>query len=155
MDQLMTVGTKIPDFEGKDFDGEKITSEDLLGAPFVVYFYPKDDTPGCTKEACEFRDVMDSFEELDVMVVGISPDSPASHQKFMNKHELNFPLISDENFEIARKFGVAKPKDGGGYSIVRSTFLCDDEGNIQWVESPVNVEGHVQRVLSAIDETLA
>lgn len=149
MNTLLEVGAEIPEFTAKDFEGEPITKEDLLGAPFVIYFYPKDDTPGCTKEACEFRDVIDAFEDLNVMVVGISPDSPESHQKFMEKHELNFPLISDEKHEVAKKFGVSK-----GDSITRSTFLCDEDGMIMWSESPVKVEGHVQRVLDAIQKTL-
>lgn len=154
MDQPIPVGAAIPAFTAKDFSGEPISRDDLLGAPFVIYFYPKDDTPGCTKEACEFRDLMDSFDEMNVMVVGVSPDGAASHQKFMEKHELNFPLISDEKFEIAHKFGVAKPKEGGGHSIVRSTFLCDEEGVVQWLESPVKVEEHVQRVIAAIRDVL-
>lgn len=155
MEQAIQIGTEIPEFTAKDFSGETITKEDLLGAPFVIYFYAKDDTPGCTSQACQFRDLMESFDEMNVMVVGISPDSAESHQKFMEKHELNFPLLCDEKLEIARQFGVAKPKDGGGWTIVRSTFLCDEEGVIHWVESPVKVEDHVQRVIAAIENTLA
>lgn len=155
MKEALEIGLEIPAFKAKDFEGEPITRDDLLGAPFVIYFYPKDDTPGCTQEACEFRDLMESFEEMNVMVVGVSPDGTASHQKFMDKHELNFPLISDEDFSIAKAFGVVKEKESGGFSIVRSTFLCDEDGVIQWVESPVKVEGHVQRVLAAIQDMLA
>lgn len=155
MSEPLQIGVEIPSFQAKDFGGDPITRDDLLGAPFVIYFYPKDDTPGCTQEACEFRDLMDSFEDMNVMVVGVSPDGTASHQKFMDKHELNFPLISDEDYSIAKAFGVVKPKEGGGYSIVRSTFLCDEDGVIQWVESPVKVDGHVARVLAAIQEVLA
>lgn len=148
---MIEIGTEIPEFTAKDFAGDPITKEDLLGAPFVLYFYPKDDTPGCTQEACDFRDVMDGLEDLNVMVVGVSPDSPQSHQKFIEKHELNFPLIADENKDMAQKFGVLKPEGG----IIRSTFLCDPDGVVQWVESPVKVEGHVDRVMEAIQEFLA
>lgn len=150
MGKLLEIGDSIPDFKAKDFEGEPITKEDLLGAPFVIYFYPKDDTPGCTLEACQFRDLMDTFDDLNVMVIGVSPDSPESHQKFMEKHQLNFPLISDETMEIGKAFGAVNDK---GYT--RTTFLCDEEGVIQWVESPVGVDGHTQRVISALHEALA
>lgn len=155
MEKLLKVGEAIPKFEAKDFEGERITSDDLIGAPFVIYFYPKDDTPGCTQQACGFRDLMEGFEDIDVMVVGVSPDSPASHQSFIDKHELNFPLISDEKFDVATKFGVAKKGADGKLAIVRSTFICDGDGIVQWVESPVNVDGHAERVLAAIEEVLA
>lgn len=151
MDQIK-VGNAIPPFTAKDFSGETISKDDLLGAPFILYFYPKDDTPGCTKEACNFRDSIESFDDLDISVIGVSPDNAESHQKFMEKYDLNFLLISDENFEIARKFGVAKPKEGGGYSIIRSTFLCDEKGIVRWIESPVDVEGHVNRIINAANE---
>lgn len=143
------VGNEIPKFTAKDFEGHPITREDFLGSPFVIYFYPKDDTPGCTKEACEFRDFMNSFDDVDVMVIGVSRDNAESHRKFMEKHQLNFPLITDENGEMAKKFGVIDAK--GNY--IRSTFLCDEDGTIIWVESPVEVEGHVARLLEAIEES--
>lgn len=151
MADVLRVGETIPNFTALDSEGERITQEDLLGAPFVLYFYPKDDTPGCTKEACSFRDVMDSFEDMDILVVGVSGDSPESHRAFAEKHELNFPLITDTNLEMSRNFGVLK---NGTNSIERTTFLCDEDGVIQWIERPVNVEGHVDRVLNAITETL-
>lgn len=154
MAQKLKVGDPLPKFKAKDFEGEITTHDDLLGSPFVIYFYPKDDTPGCTKEACSFRDVMDTFDELDFVVVGVSPDSPESHQKFMEKYELNFPLLSDENYELCKKFGIAKEKEGSS-AVERSTFICDEDGVIQWVESPVNVEGHIDRVMNAIQELFA
>lgn len=144
-------GTEIPDFKAKDFDGNVVEKEDLLGEQFIIYFYPKNDTPGCTQEACEFRDFMDDFDDLEVMVVGVSPDTQESHQKFMEKHELNFPLISDENGDMGKKFGIAEDVSGQ-LNYTRSTFFCDENGVIQWVESPVKVEGHVKRVLEAIAE---
>lgn len=151
MVETLRVGDTIPEFTALDSEGEKITQEDVLGAPFVLYFYPKDDTPGCTKEACSFRDVMDSFEDMDILVIGVSPDSPESHRKFAEKHELNFPLITDVGMEMCRKFGVTKDGESG---VVRTTFLCDEDGIIQWIEKPVNVEGHVDRVMNAITETM-
>lgn len=154
MSQPLKVGAEIPEFKAKDMNGNPITKDDLLGAPFIVYFYPKDDTPGCTKEACEFRDLMEGFDDMNVAVVGVSPDTPNSHQKFIDKYELNFPLISDEKWELAQKFGVTKNNPSGGNSIVRTTFLCNDTGEVLWVESPVQVEGHAQRVINAIQDIL-
>lgn len=150
----LKVGDTIPAFKIKDFEGETVTHEDLIGSPFVLYFYPKDDTPGCTTEACEYRDAMSGFDDMDVLVVGISPDDPKSHKKFMEKYDLNFPLLCDENLEVAKKFGAVKEKEGKT-SLERSTFLCDDEGRILWIEQPVKVEGHVDRVMNALDEILA
>jgi thioredoxin-dependent peroxiredoxin len=154
MGKLLEIGQALPSFEAKDFEGAPITKEDLLGAPFVIYFYPKDDTPGCTKEACSFRDLMDAFDDLNVMVVGVSPDSPESHQKFMEKHELNFPLISDESLVIAKAFGVIKEQNGKT-DFIRTTFVCDEDGIVQWVESPVDVNNHAERVIEALNEALA
>lgn len=146
----LKVGDMIPSFSVKDFEGETVTNEDMIGSPFILYFYPKDDTPGCTTEACEFRDLMDGFDDLDVLVVGVSPDSPESHKKFIEKHELNFPLLCDEKMEMAKKFGVLKD----GKAIVRSTFFCDEDGVILWIESPVSVEGHAERAISVIEEMM-
>lgn len=151
---MLKQGDTIPDFEVKDFQGEKVTKEDLIGSPFILYFYPKDGTPGCTDEACQFRDEMDAFDDFDILVIGVSPDSAESHLKFIEKEELNFPLLCDEKLEMAKAFGVA-PVDGkDASSITRSTFLCDDEGVVLWVESPVKVEGHAERVLDAIEEMM-
>ena len=155
MNKILKVGDEIPNFEAKDFEGHPITKEDFLGEPFVIYFYPKDETPSCTKEACEFRDLMDSFDGFSVMVVGVSPDSIESHQKFMERHELNFPLISDDKGKMAKLFGVLEEKPDGSLNYIRSTFICDQDGVVEWVESPVNVDGHVERVLKAIEEVMA
>lgn len=155
MNAILKVGQEIPNFESKDFEGHPITKEDFLGEPFVIYFYPKNDTSHCTKEACDFRDMMDSFDDFSVMVVGVSSDPIESHQKFMDKYELNFPLISDEEGKMAKLFGALEEKSNGTFDYIRSTFICDQDGIVQWVESPVNVEGHVDRVLAAIDEVMA
>lgn len=141
------IGDKIPDFSIKSFDGIEVEKEDLLGSPFVLYFYPKDDTPGCTAEACSFRDSMDMFDELNTNVVGISPDSADSHIKFIQKHDLNFLLLCDEKMDVARKFGAVQE---GGKGIVRSTFVVDAAGIVRWIEQPVSIEGHAQRVLEEV-----
>lgn len=146
----LKVGDKIPAFKVKDFEGEDVTNEDMVGSPFVLYFYPKDDTSGCTTQACEFRDLMDGFDDLDVLVVGVSPDSPESHKKFMEKNELNFPLLCDQKLEMAKAFGVTKD----GTSVTRSTFFCDEDGVIVWIETPVTPEGHAERVISVIEELM-
>lgn len=140
-------GDKIPSFTLNDQQGDPIHSNDLLGSPFVLYFYPKDNTPGCTQEACSFRDHMEKMDDLDVVVIGISPDSPESHQNFIDKHELNFTLLCDEKMELAKKFGAVKPEGG----ILRSTFLCDAGGVVRWLERPVKVDGHTERVIEAIE----
>lgn len=148
------IGDKIPAFAIKDYEGIELESEDLIGSPFVLYFYPKDDTPGCTQEACSFRDSMDMFDDLETTVIGVSPDNAASHAKFIQKHGLNFTLLCDENMAMAKKFGAIKEKDVDGQKttgVLRSTFVIDSAGYIRWLERPVNVEGHADRVLKAVE----
>lgn len=126
MSYKIQVGDALPDFAASDQEGNEISSEDFLGSPVVLYFYPKDDTPGCTKEACSFRDNMTDLEAFDVTVIGVSPDNQASHQKFEEKHELNFTLLSDEKQELCNKFGVIQEKQMAGKSymgVERSTFF--------------------------------
>lgn len=150
-------GDAIPNFKGKDQEGFDISTEDLLGTPVVLYFYPKDDTPGCTKEACSFRDNMERLADYDVSVIGVSPDSSESHQKFINKHDLNFTLISDPKQEISKKFDVIQEKMIYGekkMGVERTTFLLDRDGIVVWLERPVTVEGHVERVIEAIKKFL-
>ena len=150
----LKVGNKVPAFTATDFEGLEITNEDLLGTPFVLYFYPKDDTPACTKEACSFRDTLEDFDELNIQILGVSPDSPESHAKFADKHDIDFPLLCDEKLELAKKFGVTEEKNIDGVNktvLVRSTFIVDAEGVIRWIEKPVSVDGHVDRVLEAIE----
>lgn len=142
---LPKIGTQIPSFTANDYEGIELESDDLLGSPFVLYFYPKDDTPGCTAEACSFRDAMDSFDDSETTVIGVSPDNAASHIKFMQKHNLNFTLLCDESLDLAHKFGVVQQG-----KLLRSTFVVDAQGIIRWVESPVDVEGHAKRVLEAV-----
>lgn len=151
----LSIGEQIPPFKLKDGNNEEVALDDLLGDPFILYFYPKDNTPGCTQEACDFRDLLDGFESMNLLVVGVSPDSSTSHQKFAEQHELSFPLLSDPEFKLAKACGAVKEGDGGKLSILRSTFLCDGDGIVQWVESPVKVEGHARRVVEAAENILS
>lgn len=144
------IGDKIPNFSIQDYEGIEIESEDLIGNPFVLYFYPKDDTPGCTLQACSFRDNMELFNDLDVQIIGVSPDNAESHNKFMEKHRLNFTLLCDEDKELAKKFGAIQEKENQT-AIIRSTFIVDAEGIVRWIEKPVVVDGHSQRVLEALE----
>ncbi len=157
MDKVLNVGDKIPFFKTKDMDGHAITTQDMIGAPLVLFFYPKDETPGCTKQVCSIRDSIDQFKQNDVLIVGISPDSNDSHKKFIKNHQLNFPLLSDEGFELCHKFGVVKEKIVEGKKFIgiqRTTFFIDRDGVIQWIERPVNVEGHTERLSAAVQEYL-
>ncbi|MEI8365230.1 MAG: peroxiredoxin [Parachlamydiaceae bacterium] len=147
MTHIPEVGDRIPDFAIKDYEGIELESDDLIGSPFILYFYPKDDTPGCTKEACSLRDAMDIFDDYETAVIGVSPDNAASHAKFIEKHHLNFTLLCDENLAMAKKFGAIQEN---GSSILRTTFIIDSQGIIRWIERPVNVEGHSERIINAL-----
>lgn len=152
-----SVGQKVPPFFVKDHEGIELDSEDLLGSPYVIYFYPKDDTSVCAKEACAFRDILEELEELGTLVIGVSADNAESHGKFIKKHGLNFPLLCDENFELARKFDVLEEKvvdNEKKMSIIRSTFLVDSSGIVRWIEKPVSIDGHIERVMKAVQENL-
>lgn len=151
----INIGDALPQFQAQDQEGNTLTTEDFIGTPVVIYFYPKDDTPGCTAEACSFRDNMNRLVEYDVTVVGISPDNASSHQKFIDKHQLNFTLITDENKALCTKFDVLQEKSNygkTGIGVERTTFLVDRDGIIQWIERPVKVEGHVDRVIEAVEQ---
>lgn len=131
-------------------NGEKASLRDLLGKPVVLYFYPKDDTPGCTKEACEFRDHNEELEKLGVQVVGVSADSVKSHAQFTEKYQLSFPLWSDPEKKLIQAFGVLVEKSMFGkkyMGIARSTFILDENGKIIQVWSKVDPKEHAQEVL--------
>lgn len=156
---IMTVevGQPVQDFELTNNKGEQVKLSDYKGKNVVLYFYPKDDTPGCTTEACDFRDNYESFQDLDVVILGVSPDSEESHKKFIEKHELPFELLVDEEKEVAEQFGVwqLKKKFGKEYmGIVRSTFIIDKEGVLQKEFRNVQVKGHVEKALNYIREEL-
>ena len=152
------VGEVAPDFTlAATVDGGELRLAALRGAPAVIYFYPKDATPGCTTEACDFRDHFNGFAAEGVTVVGISPDSLASHERFRAKQGLNFPLASDPDHAVAQAYGVWQLKKlyGREYEgIVRTTFLVDANGRIARVWKRVKVKGHASEVLQAARELL-
>lgn len=146
-------GAKAPDFTLAADDGTKVKLSQLRGKPVVLYFYPKDDTPGCTREACAFRDRKKELEKLGAVVLGVSPDDAASHGKFRDKFELNFPLLCDTDHKVADKFGAWREKNMYGkksMGIQRSTFLIDAEGKVAKVWKKVSVDGHDEQVLEAL-----
>jgi len=155
MSDWVEPGSKAPDFTLSADDGSKVKLSALRGEPVVVYFYPKDDTPGCTKEACAFRDQKKPLAKLGATVLGISADDVASHVKFRDKFELNFPLLADTDHKVADKYGAWREKNMYGkvsMGIQRSTFLIDGEGKIARVWKKVNVDGHDAEVIEAIKE---
>ncbi|MCP3033389.1 thioredoxin-dependent thiol peroxidase [Halobacillus sp. A1] len=152
------VGQKAPDFELKAHTGETVQLSDYQGQNVVLYFYPKDMTPGCTTEACDFRDKHESFADLNAVVLGVSPDPIESHKKFIDKHDLPFLLLADEDHKVAEEYGVWKLKKNFGkeyYGIERSTFIIDKEGNLAEDYRKVKVDGHVETALQFIRENLA
>lgn len=148
-------GSKAPAFTLASDSGTKVKLSDLKGSPVVLYFYPKDDTPGCTKEACAFRDRQADLTKLGAKVFGVSPDDVASHVKFRDKYELNFPLLADPDHKVAEKYGAWREKNMYGkksMGIQRSTFLIDADGKIAKVWKRVQVDGHDQQVLDALKQ---
>jgi peroxiredoxin Q/BCP len=148
----LAVGDRAPSFELEDQHGNVVSSRELYGQPYVLYFYPKDDTPGCTTEACGFRDALPEFDRTSVRVLGVSPDSVASHQRFVGKYGLTFTLLSDPEQELASAYGVWSLKKNYGreyMGIVRSTFLVDGEGIVRKAWRSVRVNGHVSEVQAA------
>lgn len=146
----LSEGDRAPAFTAKTDGGGRLALKDLKGRRVLLYFYPRDMTPGCTGEACDFRDAQAALEAKGVVVVGVSPDSAESHDRFKAKHDLPFPLLADEKKEIAGKYGVYREKTSYGRTsvgIVRSTFLIDADGRIEKVYDNVRAKGHVGRVL--------
>jgi len=150
----MLEGKKAPAFQLADANGKTVALKDLLGAGnLVLYFYPKDMTPGCTTQACDFRDTAARLKALGAQVVGVSADSPESHRKFTDKHELNFPLLSDTSNRVTRLYGVYKKKSLYGrefMGIERTTFVIDRAGVIRKVFPKVKVAGHADAVVEAL-----
>ncbi len=146
---MLEEGDQAPDFRLPADDGTTVSLSDQRGRTVVLYFYPKNDTPGCTTEACEFRDQLGDFEKLGVAVLGVSPDPVDSHVKFKRKHELNFPLLSDESNEVASAYGVWKEKSMFGrkfWGVERSTFVIDGEGKVRKIWRRVKPKGHADQV---------
>jgi len=149
------IGDVAPDFTLPRDGGGEISLSGLKGKPVVLYFYPKDDTSGCTKEACGFRDAMPEFAKLNAEIVGVSPDSVKKHDKFKEKYDLPFVLASDEGKEMLQTYGVWVEKSMYGrkyMGVERSTFLIDPEGKVQAVWRKVKVPGHVDAVLKTLAE---
>ena len=154
---IPTVGKKAPAFNLPASAGEKIRLKDLVddGKNVVLYFYPRDNTPGCTQEACDFRDNMGAFDSADTVILGVSGDSLKSHDKFISKYELPFPLLADEDHSIAAKYGVWVEKKNYGKTymgIQRATFLIGKDGKIAFVWPTVKVKGHVDEVKEKLAE---
>ena len=151
----MTVkdGFKVPDFNLVDQKGNILTLDSLSGKPAVLYFYPKDETPGCTVEACEFRDIYAEFNKLDCEVFGISPDDINSHNKFINKHSLPFTLLCDSEKKMIKDYGVWGEKNMYGkksMGIIRSTFLINKDGKLIKKWSNVRAKGHAEKVMNEL-----
>jgi peroxiredoxin Q/BCP len=146
-------GSKAPNFKLKNQNGETISLSDFKGKNVVLYFYPKDDTSGCTAEACSFRDDFPKFEKTDAVILGVSPDSVESHKKFEQKYRLNFNLLSDEKKEILQKYEVWKEKNMYGrkyMGVERTTYIIGPEGKIKKIFRKVKVSGHNKEVLEAL-----
>lgn len=149
----MEVGQTAPEFRAPTDTGKEISLSDYRGKKVVLYFYPKDDTPGCTTEACSFRDGFSEIKKKGAVILGVSVDSVESHQKFKNKFSLNFPLLSDTNKEIVQKYGVWKQKSMYGRTymgIERTTFIIDEKGKISKIFPKVSVSEHLKEVLASL-----
>jgi peroxiredoxin Q/BCP len=150
---MLTPGTPAPPFELQSDSGDTIRLADLRGRTVVLYFYPKDDTIGCTKEACEFRDHWRAVEKAGAVVLGVSPDGVASHAKFRKKYQLPFPLLADPDHAVAERYGAWGEKSMYGrryFGILRTTFVIDGKGRIVRVFERVKPKGHAAQVLEAV-----
>jgi peroxiredoxin Q/BCP len=151
----MKVGQKAPDFSVQDDSGKTVKLSDLKGKKIVLYFYPKDDTPGCTKEACNFRDGIAAIKKAGAVVLGVSADSVASHKKFKDKYDLNFPLLADTDKKVIEAYDVWQEKSlyGRKYmGIVRATYIIGKDGKITHIFPKVKVAEHADEVLAALKD---
>jgi peroxiredoxin Q/BCP len=150
---MLKTGDKAPDFSLINEKGEKVSLKDFKGKKVILYFYPKDDTSGCTKEACSFRDNIKIIEKKNAVVIGVSKDSTASHQKFKKKYDLPFTLLSDENLGMIKDYDVWKEKSMYGkkyMGIERTTYIIDEKGKILEIFNKVKVDGHTEEILEKI-----
>jgi peroxiredoxin Q/BCP len=150
---MIQEGDLAPDFTLPSDDGSQVTLSGLRGSRVILYFYPKDDTSGCTAQACEFRDALPRIQEAGAVVLGVSPDPVRSHERFRNKYDLNFPLLADEDHQVAEAYGVWKEKSMYGrtyFGIERSTFLIDAEGRIEKAWRKVKAKGNAEMVAGAL-----
>ncbi|MCX7880029.1 MAG: peroxiredoxin [Ignavibacteria bacterium] len=151
----LSIGHKAPDFVAETDSGKSIKLSDFLGKWVVLYFYPKDNTSGCTREACDFRDNYERIASNDAEVIGVSPDSVKSHKNFKEKYNLNFHLVADPSKEICNSYGVLGEKIMCGkkhIGVIRSTYIIDPEGVIRWIDSNVKVDGHVDEVIAKLEQ---
>jgi thioredoxin-dependent peroxiredoxin len=151
--EMIEIGQPAPDFTLPDQHGDEVTLSKLRGAPVVLYFYPRDNTPGCTTEACDFRDARRDYEKAGARVIGVSPDTVASHRKFVDKFELPFTLVADVDHKVCEAYGVWKEKNLYGkksMGVERSTFVIDREGLVRRIFPKVKVAGHSDAVLEAL-----
>ena len=151
----LKVGQKAPEFTVVNDEGQKMKLSDFKGKKVVLYFYPKDDTPGCTTEACAFRDGIDEITDRGAVVLGVSADSVESHKKFKDKFELNFPLLADADKKITQAYGTWKEKSMYGkkyMGIERTTFIIDEQGKISHIFPKVKVDEHYDEVVEALEE---
>ena len=152
---MLNVGDIAPDFSSKDQNGNAVNLADYKGKKVVLYFYPKDDTPGCTKQACSFRDADETYNAKGIKVFGVSTDDEKSHQKFISKFQLPFDLLADTDKSIVESYGVLGEKSMYGKTYLgttRKTFLIGEDGKIAKIFDKVNVEGHADEVLEAFGE---
>jgi peroxiredoxin Q/BCP len=146
----ITIGDKAPDFKSINEKGETVSLKDFKGKKLVLYFYPKDNTPGCTAEACDLRDHYSTFQKQGYEILGVSPDSVKSHQKFIEKYELPFSLLADEDHSVAEAYGAWGEKSMYGkkyMGIIRSTYVIDEKGKIEKVIDKVNTKAHATQIL--------
>jgi peroxiredoxin Q/BCP len=145
---MLTEGDVAPDFELVDGDGKTWRLVDLKGKKVVLYFYPADDTPGCTKEACDFRDTQGAWRDAGYVVLGVSPQDAASHTRFASKFDLNFPLLVDADLEVAKRYGALREKpeewEGQRLHVKRCTFVIGEDGHIEQALYGVQAKGHVE-----------
>jgi len=150
---MLKIGQKAPDFKLATSNGKNVSLKDYAGKKIVLYFYPKDNTSGCTKEACSFESNLKAIKEKGAVVIGVSADSIGSHVKFAQKFHLSFPLLSDEKKEIVKSYGVWKEKSMYGrkyFGIERTTVVIDEKGIVQQVFNKVKVDGHTDEVLAVL-----
>jgi thioredoxin-dependent peroxiredoxin len=153
MEMELKRGDPAPDFELQDGDGKRWKLAELRGRKIILYFYPADDTPGCTAEACDFRDSFEDLQAAGYLVLGVSPQSADSHRAFSTKYSLNFPLLIDEDHAVAERYGVwgeSKYYKNIFLGIKRSTFIIDEEGKIEEAHYGVKARGHVERLRSSL-----
>lgn len=152
---MLEVGKKAPDFVLPNQDGKKVSLKDFKGKKIVLYFYPKDNTSGCTKEACNFRDEFPKFKKSSAVIIGVSPDSVGSHKKFAEKYDLPFMLLADEDKKVLQLYDVWKEKSMYGkkyMGVERTTFIIDENGKIKKIFNKVKVDGHNEEVMKALKE---